>query len=119
MSSILKRMGKRINREVDRYPDPHLPTLIWVHGAMWYQCQTCGRKWRMWLEDGLEDRRDPEHHKPVPFCIGCTCGGMANHVNWNEDIRWDESRPLGDHMNYFKNDPKSDCGKPMLVGRDI
>lgn len=96
------------------YTYEYPPRAVMVHGAMWYQCEDCGSTWRMWLEDGLEDRRDPKNHKPVPFCIKCKCGGTAQHVMWNEDIRMFGSRPLGDKMNYFRNEESSDCGVPVL-----
>jgi len=93
---------------------------VMVHGAMWYKCNKCGRKWRMWLEKGLEDREQdkiyPKAHKPVPFTIGCTCGGLANHVEWQDDISLGGYRPIADHMSYFKNDPNSDCGVPIVRG---
>jgi hypothetical protein len=92
------------------------PTMI--HGAMWYKCDKCGKKWHMWLEKGLEDKiqdaLEPDKHKPVPFIIGCTCGGQASHVDWNNDIRLGGYRPLGDNMSYFKNDLAMDCGKPVI-----
>lgn len=57
---------------------------ILVHGAMLYQCECCGKVFQMWLEKGLEDKEQdavyPDLHKPVPFCIGCLCGGIAKHI---------------------------------------
>lgn len=92
------------------------PTMI--HGAMWYKCEKCGKKWRMWLEKGLEDKiqdvLEPDNHKPVPFIIGCTCGGQASHTDRNNDIRLGGYRPLGENMSYFKNDTNSDCGVPVI-----
>lgn len=94
------------------YPPPM------VHGAMWYKCEQCGKKWRMWLERGLEDRMqdsiEPDKHKPVPFIIGCKCGGNASHFSWIDDIHLDKYMPLADHMSYFKNDPARDCGVPVV-----
>jgi hypothetical protein len=98
--------------ETYNYP----PTLI--HGAMWYKCEKCGKRWRMWLEKGLEDKiqdeQEPDNHKPVPFSIMCKCGGWANHIDWYDDISLRGYRPLVDSMSYFKNDANSDCGIPVL-----
>jgi hypothetical protein len=61
-----------------------------THGAMWFKCQECGKRWRMWLEKGVEDRRFrriyPEQHKTVPESIICQCGGSAEHVDWENDF---------------------------------
>ena len=81
--------------------------------AMWYQCQMCGKRWRMWLEKGLEEHG--ENHKPVPFAIGCKCGGTAYHVDWHEDVELDAPVPIGGGMNYFANKFDSDCGVPILA----
>lgn len=98
--------------EIYTYPPPM------VHGAMWYKCEKCCKKWRMWLEKGLEDRIqdaiDPEKHKPVPFTIMCKCGGMARHVDWQDDISLGGYKPIAEHMSYFKNDPSKDCGVPIV-----
>lgn len=87
---------------------------VLVHGAMLYQCECCGRMFQMWLEKGLEDRKydnaNPGYHKPVPFCIGCLCGGVAKHIAWQNDIHLDEYRPLKESENYFENSPESTCG---------
>lgn len=104
---------KALNRdEAYTYPPPM------VHGAMWYKCEKCGKKWRMWLEKGLEDRMqdalEPDKHKPVPFIIGCTCGGQASHFDWQDDVRLGGYRPIAEHMSYFKNDISSDRGVPVL-----
>lgn len=91
---------------------------ILVHGAMHYKCEVCGTMYRMWLEKGLEDKMQdekfPELHKPVPYCIACTCGGTATHILWETDIRLDSYRVLGEHESYFENDPEEDCGKYHL-----
>lgn len=80
--------------------------------AMWYQCQTCGKRWMMWLETGLEENGD--NHKPVPFAIGCKCGAVAYHVDWEKDLEFEEPRPILKQMNYFANRCDSDCGVPVL-----
>lgn len=54
---------------------------ILVHGYMKYRCKDCKKEWKMWLEKGIEDRREYKKtgkHKPSPFVIKCPyCGGMA------------------------------------------
>lgn len=89
-----------------------------VHGAMTYECESCGDKWRMWLEIGVEGR---DSIMPCPFMIRCKCGGMARHIDWNNDIWLPEPRPLGENMSYFKLDRKglkkkdsNACGIPIL-----
>lgn len=87
---------------------------VLVHGAMLYECECCGHVFQMWLEKGLEDRKQdairPSSHKPVPFCIGCLCGGIAKHIAWQNDIHLDEYRQLKENENYFENSPESDYG---------
>ena len=91
---------------------------VLVHGAMNYKCEDCGKIFRMWLEKGLEDKIQdaiyPDKHKPVPFTIGCLCGGLAQHTAWHEDIELGTYRPLGDGMSYFENTDYCDCGRPHL-----
>lgn len=91
---------------------------VLVHGAMTYKCEDCGKTFRMWLEKGLEDKLQdaihPEKHKPVPFTIGCLCGGLAQHTAWNEDVELGTYRPLGDCMSYFENTDDCDCGRPHI-----
>lgn len=91
---------------------------VLVHGAMNYKCEDCGKIFRMWLEKGLEDKMqdaiNPEKHKPVPFTIGCLCGGLAQHTAWHEDIELGVYRPLGDGMSYFENTDDCDCGRPHI-----
>ncbi len=89
-----------------------------VHGAMTYECEECGKTWKMWLEVGVEGK---DKIMPCPFIIRCKCGGMAKHINWQNDIWLPEPRPLGENMSYFKLDreglKKKDintCGIPVL-----
>lgn len=91
---------------------------ILVHGAMTYECEDCGKSWRMWLEIGVEG---PNKIMPCPFIIRCKCGGMAKHINWNEDIWLPQPMPLGENMSYFKLDKKgmkkkdeNTCGIPVI-----
>lgn len=87
---------------------------IMVHTAMHYKCEVCGTIFQFWLEKGLEDRKqdeiNPKNHKPVPFCIGCLCGGTAQHFAWGSDIKLDDYRPLKEDENYFENTEDEDCG---------
>lgn len=80
--------------------------------AMWYECRDCGKRWRMWLELGLEEHG--ENHKPVPFIVRCKCGGTACHVDWKDDLILDSPRPILEQMSYFANRLDSDCGVPVL-----
>ena len=90
---------------------------VMVHGAMIYECEKCGRRWRMWLEEGLE--QGGENHKPVPYIINCKCGGEARHVEWNKDIHLAYLQLLPDGESYFKNDAGRNCGRPVLRFGDI
>ena len=74
-----------------------------VHGAMTYECEECGKSWRMWLEVGVEGK---DKVMPCPFIIRCKCGGMAKHIDWQNDICLPEPRPLEENMSYFKLDRK-------------
>ena len=89
-----------------------------VHGAMTYECEKCGKTWKMWLEIGVEGKYKI---MPCPFIIRCKCGGMAKHINWQDDINLPEPRPLEENMSYFKLDrrilKKKDsnaCGIPVI-----
>ena len=89
---------------------------IMVHLAMHYKCEVCGTVFRFWLEKGLEDKKqdeiNPNNHKPVPFCIGCLCGGTAKHFAWESDISLYDYRQLNDDENYFENTQDENCGIP-------
>lgn len=91
-----------------------LARTIMVHTAMHYKCEKCGKVFQFWLEKGLEDSKqdeiNPLNHKPVPFCIGCLCGGIAQHFAWGSDMHLDDYRPLKEDENYFKNAENEDCG---------
>lgn len=88
-----------------------------THGFMKYKCEQCGKAWNMWLEKGIEDRREREKtgkHKPSPFIIKCPyCGGFAKDVSGYIPIT--DYRPLYDHMSRFENRKDSDCGVPVVV----
>lgn len=77
---------------------------------MWYRCEVCDHQWRMYLENGIEEFGDD--HKPSPFVIRCKCGGTAKDVSGI--IKLSGYMPLGEHMSYFANKKKSDCGVPVL-----
>lgn len=80
--------------------------------SMLYECEKCGKRWDMYLQEGLEE--PGENHKPVPFGITCKCGGSAFHVLWNLDKRYNPPVFITEKMSYFKNDPKKDCGQPIV-----
>lgn len=105
-------MNKRI---IETEP---LKRTVVVHGAMTYECDECKTKYLFWLEKGLEDRMqdeiNPEKHKPVPYCITCSCGGTARHVDWHRDIRLDEYIRLEGQENYFENVESESWGVPHI-----
>lgn len=90
---------------------------ILVHGYFVYECEACGKVYKMWLEKGLEDtvqdKAFPENHKPVPFIIGCECGGACKHILWGigDDTRYEY---LKKGESYFSNSEENDCGKSVL-----
>lgn len=98
--------------------DPQEDPVI-VHGFMLYECQRCGTIYQMYLEEGLEDRVqdkiDPSKHKPVPFAIGCRAckKDHCNHILWGIGDS-DNYGVLPEGASYFKNDPNSDCGVPVI-----
>lgn len=58
---------------------------------------------------------------PCPFIIRCKCGGMAKHIDWQNDIYLPNPMPIGENMSYFKLDKKGlkrhkedACGIPVL-----
>ena len=110
-------MANRL-RKLKRYQESlakkkeHNSTKGMTKQAMWYECRDCGKRWRMWLELGLEEHGD--NHKPVPFTVRCKCGGTAYHVDWKDDLILDSPRPILEQMNYFANKLDSDCGVPVL-----
>ena len=110
---------------------------ILVHGALTYECEKCGKKWRMFLECGVEscstDKNGPVCSKcnyengegimPCPFIIGCACGGLAKHIDWHKDTRFPHPMPVFKHMSYFmldreglKNKNPRACGIPVVRG---
>lgn len=90
-----------------------------VHGYFLYECEKCGAVYQMYLDKGLEDKLqdkyNPDQHKPVPFIIRCRkCEeGMAKHILWGIGDR-DEYEELPEGASYFKNDPKEKCGRPVV-----
>lgn len=83
--------------------------------AMMYQCETCGKAWRMYVQLGLCE--GGENHKPVPFAIACKyCNGVAYHAM--KDIRFDKPVPILGGMDYFANIEGRDCGIPQYAKRE-
>lgn len=91
-----------------------METGILTKRAMIYQCDTCKKAWRMWLEVGLCEGGD--NHKPVPFMIPCKyCDGVAYHVDFGMDIILDMPIPILHKVNYFANVDGRDCGIPNYL----
>ncbi len=107
------------NTEINRYIEINKQTgITLVHGAFNYECEECGKNWKMWLELGVEGENKV---MPCPFIIRCKCGGNAVHTNWQEDIYLPHEMPLGENMSYFKLDKRrlkshdeNACGIPVL-----
>ena len=85
--------------------------LVWA--KMIYICEDCGARYEMYLEHTLE-RHNGKNHKPVPFGIQCRkCGGFHCYDR-SFLIKLPEMRYLEPDECYFKDDPKCDCGKPVI-----
>ena len=110
---------KVIINYINRYIEiKKISKMTLVHGAFTYECEECGKTWKMWLEVGVEGK---DSAMPCPFIIRCKCGGMAKHISWQDDVKLPEPRPLGKNMSYFKLDEKglkrhdeNACGIPVL-----
>lgn len=84
-----------------------------VHAFMYYECEKCGKRIRMYVESGLEEFG--ENHKPTPFAIRCRgCGGIMHDVSGL--IKLGRYMELPDTESYFKNSKESDCGIPIIRG---
>jgi len=111
---------------------------ILVHGALTYECEKCGKQWRMYLECGVakckstlrEDQRsvcfkcEVDGSMPCPFMIGCVCGGIAKHIDWHRDSRYPHPMPINNDISYFKIDQEGlekknpqACGIPIVRKR--
>lgn len=107
------KMAKKNNQQMTE--DSTQP-FVEVHGYMMYECESCGKRIRMFLEKGLEDRRHSGFSKPVPFIISCKdCGGMMRHVDWACDVEFGRCTLLPKGWSYFKNVEDSDCGIPVIT----
>ena len=91
---------------------------VLIHGAMTYECEKCGKQWRMWLECGVGGN---DGLMTMPFMIGCSCGGIAKHIDWHKDISLPHPMPISDNMSYFKLDREGlknknpyACGIPVV-----
>jgi len=105
---------------------------VMIHGALTYECEKCGKQWRMWLECGVGGCTEENKGKmcskctvknsmPCPFMIGCACGELAKHIDWHKDIKLPHPVPIGDNMSYFqldreglKNKNPQACGIPIV-----
>ena len=113
MSNTLKRMKKKIGKSKEMEIQEDVKPEIFVHGAMKYKCESCGREWWMFLEKGLEEFG--ENHKPVPFVIRCKCGGMARDISGICKLpEFETYSTLPEGESYFANKKDSDCGVPIL-----
>ena len=54
MSNVIKRMKKRVNPFQESKQEKQTDEIL-VHGSMIYKCESCGKKWRMYLEKGIEE----------------------------------------------------------------
>lgn len=89
--------------------------LVWA--LMVYKCSDCDYTVTMYLENTLE-RNNGDKHKPVPFAIRCPkCGGFHCYDNISMFRELPEERPLEPDESYFKDDPKYDCGVPVMRGK--
>lgn len=112
MSNTVKRMKKRIHN-ISSSKQVEYDTEILVHGSIIYECEQCGRKWRMYLQKGIEESGD--NHKPSPFVIRCNkCGGAARDVSGIMKLAGGGYYPLPKGASYFANKNDSDCGVPVL-----
>lgn len=100
------------NQQVENFTQ----TPVEIHGYMMYECKSCGKRVKMFLEKGLEDRRCTGSSKPVPFIILCReCNGMMRHVDWGRDVEFGRYLPLPEGCSYFKNVKNENCGTPIIV----
>lgn len=93
----------------------------YVHGVFIYDCvsEQCGERRYMYLEQGLEERCNPQlktpsgkPHKPTPFIIACPkCGGRMQHIT---SAWYDEFIEAKKGIDIFMNVKHSDCGKPRF-----
>lgn len=91
----------------------NVPKTVMVWAVMYYKCEDCGAGYNIFLENTLE-RHNGKDHKPVPFGIRCRkCGGFHCYDR-SGLVRLKEERPLRSGENYFRDDPKMDCGKPVV-----
>ena len=89
----------------------HIP-IVWA--VMIYKCADCGFEIPMYLEDTLE-RHNGENHKPVPYGMQCPeCGGYHCYDDIPRFRKLPGVRPLQNGESYFKDDPRHDCGIPVI-----
>ena len=87
-------------------------TVVWA--VMIYRCADCGFEIPMYLEHTL-GRHNGDAHKPVPFGMICPeCGGYHCYDDVRQFRALPYERPLREGESYFKDDPKHDCGIPVI-----
>ena len=116
MSNMLRQIRRKRKKGSTSVVKVEKKTALYTKQAMMYQCQSCGKKWQMWLQTGLEEHG--QNHKPVPYMIRCKhCSGRAHHIDWHEDVYLETPIEITEDMDYFANYPKWDCGKPVYRKR--
>jgi len=91
--------------------------MIEIHAKREYLCPACGRRWDMYLEDGVERSHGLRKIQPAPSLIRCFCGGVAKHIGRISFVPYLSQRDAAE-LNYFAYDRKSPigsgCGIPTL-----
>ena len=91
---------------------------VMLHGSMNYRCENCGEEWTMWLEMGVEDQGIYGRvSQPCPFTILCDCGGLAQHIEWHQDVNLPVLKQAEAGMRYFAYDNTGRaraCGIPCI-----
>lgn len=89
----------------------------YVNGYMIYGCDDCGKGFKMYLEETLENGGPTQ--KPVPFVIQCPFCKSHNckDVGFRK-FKTDKMR-LRPNMPAFIDDPNDDCGKPVNTERAV
>lgn len=88
-----------------------------VYGFIMYECEKCGKKFRMALECGVEDHGEHGRpHQPCPFVILHDCGGYAKDCTFRVE-RFRNPSPASPNTRYFAYDRSGRdraCGIPAI-----
>lgn len=105
-----------------------------IHGYMIYHCKHCGHVYFMNLEKGLKDPTNDAitgKHKSVPHNIICiACGHNATHIlnrvtvetygkNYRSYQKMVNKPNKLIFRNFFWNNPKANCGIPIVFEPDF